>query len=98
METEQREFEVKLTPANELILDRWDKDWRDLQELQGNKNTLLLDISVEENFGRNYGTTDEYGRKESILVLNHTSYFDQQGNELGNEMIDILDFPYGIIA
>ncbi len=98
METEQREFEVKLTPANELILDRWDKDWRDLHELQGNKNTLLLDISVEENFGSDYGTIDEYGRRESIKVFNHTAYFDQEGNELGNEMIDILDLPCGIIA
>jgi len=98
METEQREFEVKLTPANESILDRWDKDWRDLHELQGNKNTLLLDISVEENFGSDYGTIDEYGRCESILVLNYTAYFDQEGNELGNEMIDILDLPCGIIA
>ena len=98
METEQREFEVKLTAANELILDRWDKYWRDLHELQGNKNTLLLDISVEENFGSDYGTIDEYGKRESILVLNHTAYFDQEGNELGNEMIDILDLPCGIIA
>ena len=98
METEQREFEVKLTLANKLILDRYDKDWRDLHELQGNKNTLLLDISVEENFGSDYGTIDEYGRSESIKVLNHTAYFDQEGNELESDIIDILDLPCGVIG
>ena len=98
MEIEQREFKVKLTPENELILDRWDKDWRDLHELQGNKNTLLVDISVEENFGSDYGTIDEYGRSESIKVFNHTAYFDQEGNELESEMIGILDLPCGVIG
>ncbi len=84
---------VDVTPANELILDRWNKDWRDLHELQGNKNTLLVDISVEENFGSDYGTIDEYGRCEIIKVLNNTAYFDQEGNELESEMIDILYLP-----
>lgn len=98
IEVEQKEFEVKLTPENELILDRWDADWRDLIEGEENPKTLTLYISVEENFNSEIGSTDEYGRQERFLELNHTAYFDEQGNELENEMIDILKSPCGIIA